>query len=292
MHEYKEIVVLYHAECLDGFGGAYAAWKKFGDSAEYIAAKYGHEPLAEEVAGKDTFVIDFCYAKEQMDVIATSAKSLVVLDHHEGIKDVVESIPHHVFDSKHSGAVIAWEYFHPGEKVPVLLQHVQDEDLYLFEMPETRALGVYLSANDFSFPFWDQVATDLENPKKRKELLERTGVYLEYFTRLVALSVDHAHPVFFEGHKVLLTNASPMRTLKSAVANELAKKMPPFGLVTSVHPNGIGVSIRGNGSVDVSVIARKYGGNGHPNSSGFKIPWQTPMPFTSAEEHPQEDVSL
>jgi len=39
----KEIVVLYHANCLDGFGAAYAAWKKFGDTADYIPVQYGEE---------------------------------------------------------------------------------------------------------------------------------------------------------------------------------------------------------------------------------------------------------
>ena len=36
----KNIVVLYHADCLDGFGAAYAAWEKFGDTAEYIPVQY------------------------------------------------------------------------------------------------------------------------------------------------------------------------------------------------------------------------------------------------------------
>lgn len=285
---HKKIAVFYHADCLDGFGGAYAAWKKFGDSAEYYPVKYGHEPLVEEAAGKDAYFIDFCYAQETMNQVLQSAASLVVLDHHEGIRKVVESMPNHVYDGTRSGATIAWNYFHPNTTIPELLKHIEDEDLYRFNMPETRPLGVFLSAHDFSFPLWDRVATDLENPEKRKEVLATAYTYVEYFNHLVALSVTNAHPVLFEGYQVLLANTSPMKTLKSAVGNALLQKMPPFALVMSVHPNGLGVSIRGDGSVDVSLIARKYGGNGHPNSSGFRIPWQNPMPFTSAEEHKNE----
>lgn len=285
----KHIVIFYHADCLDGFGSAYAAWKKFGDSAEYLPAKYGHEPLVEEAAGRDAFFIDFCYPKEVMDKVVGSATSLVVLDHHEGVKEVVEGMPAYVYDANRSGATIAWSYFHPDVPTPELLKHIEDEDLYRFNMPDTRALGVFLSAHDSSFSFWDQVAADLEDRDKRKEVLSRANVYVEYFNHLVELSVTHAHPVLFEEYRVLLANTSPMKTLKSAVGNALAKKMPPFGLVMSVHPNGLGVSIRGDGSVDVSVIARKYGGNGHPSSSGFHIPWQSPMPFTSDEEPVHED---
>jgi len=36
MEPLKEIVIIYHADCPDGFGAAYAAWKKFGDKASYL----------------------------------------------------------------------------------------------------------------------------------------------------------------------------------------------------------------------------------------------------------------
>jgi len=289
MHHHKKIVVFYHTECIDGFGAAYAAWKKFGDTAEYVPVKYGDEPPAEQFAGKEVFFVDFCYPKEIMEHILQSADSLVVIDHHEGIREEVESIPQHVFDSKHSGAALAWGYFHPSEPMPRLLAHAEDEDLYTFRLPETRAIGVYLSAHEFTFEIWDEIAKKLEDASSRETFLIQANTYLEYFNFLVELSVKKAHPIHFEGHTVLMTTASPMRTLKSAIGNELAKKMPPFGMVATAHPNGLGISIRGDGSVDVSAIARKYGGNGHPSSSGFRIPWQTPMPFTSAEDHSHED---
>ena len=36
---FKNIVIIYHTDCRDGFGAAWAAWKKFGDSATYIPGK-------------------------------------------------------------------------------------------------------------------------------------------------------------------------------------------------------------------------------------------------------------
>jgi oligoribonuclease NrnB/cAMP/cGMP phosphodiesterase (DHH superfamily) len=198
-------------------------------------------------------------------------------------------MPNHIYDASRSGATIAWTYFHPDTPMPRLLAHIQDEDLYTFTMPDTRPVGVYLAAQEYDFALWDNIAQELENETTRAAFLEKANIYLEYFEKLVQISVDHAHPVVFEGHTVLLANSAPVRTLKSAIGNALLKKMPPFGLVMSVHPNGLGVSIRGDGTLDVSEIARKYGGNGHPKSSGFRIPWQMPMPFTSAEEHTHED---
>lgn len=288
---HKNIAVLYHGDCPDGFGGAFAAWRKFGDTADYYPIKYGHEPLVEEVRGREAYMIDFCYPKDTMDKVLAAAKSLVVLDHHEGIQDVVKSMPNHVFDDTRSGATIAWGYFHPDTPVPLLFQILQDEDLWHFKLPETKPVGVYLWTHEFTFENWDKLATQLEDPEKKVEILKKAEAYLEYFNRLVEITVDHSHPIEFEGHTILMATSSPMKTLKSAIGNALLKKKPPFALVVSVHPKGLGVSIRGDGTIDVSAIARKYGGNGHPNSSGFHIPWQLPMPFTSAEEPKKHEDS-
>lgn len=35
------VTVLYHADCPDGFGSAYAAWLRFGDSASYRGMHHG-----------------------------------------------------------------------------------------------------------------------------------------------------------------------------------------------------------------------------------------------------------
>src|SRR3989338_9515798 len=48
--------ILYHANCPDGFGGAYAAWKKFGDSAEYIPVKHG-KPIPENLTARSSILL-------------------------------------------------------------------------------------------------------------------------------------------------------------------------------------------------------------------------------------------
>ena len=54
-------VVIYHADCTDGFGAAYAAWKQLGNRAEYYACKHGTSPP--EVKGKNVVILDFSYGK-------------------------------------------------------------------------------------------------------------------------------------------------------------------------------------------------------------------------------------
>ena len=48
--------VIYHANCTDGFGAAYSAWKLLGNRAEYHACTHGQRPP--DVKGKNVVVLD------------------------------------------------------------------------------------------------------------------------------------------------------------------------------------------------------------------------------------------
>src|SRR3989344_5321906 len=266
MHEHhKEIAVLYHGKCPDGFGAAYAAWKKFGDFATYIPVGYG-ESIPEGLDGREVYIIDFCYElPEQMEELKKITKRLVILDHHESNKLRVENTQEHVYDATRSGASITWAYFHPNTAIPLLILHLEDGDLYRYSLPETRDIFSYLFVLPYEFIKWDAFANALENPIECKKILQKSRAYTEFFEALSTMSVERAKKVRFEGYEVYFVATHPAQTMRSYVGNELYKKLPPFALVVTAHPNGFGVSIRGDGSVNASKIAEKYGGGGHPN---------------------------
>ncbi len=274
----ERTIVFYHGSCPDGFGGAYSAWKKFGDTAEYIPL-YRDAPPIQEFAGDHLYFIDFTYEKDVMDRFVAEAASVTVLDHHEGVRSVVESMPEYRYTNEHSGATIAWEYFHPDTPTPLLLQYVEDDDLFRFALSETRAVMCYLTIQPYTFLDWDRVLLELENVDTRTHMLARANMYAEYFEHLADLAVEKADLVTFEGRTCYFATAHPLKPLKSLVGNKLAKKHPPFALVVTAHPKGYGVSIRGDGSIDVAAIAAKYGGNGHTSAAGFAIPAGTAVPW-------------
>lgn len=283
MHEHhKEIAILYHGGCPDGFGGAYAAWKKFGDTVEYIPVKHG-KPLPEGLPDRDVYIIDFCYPKEIMDELSKIAKSVTVLDHHLGMKEVVEQVPNHVFDEKRSGATISWNYFHPNAPVPLMLKYVEDGDLYVFKLHDSRAALSYMYAQPFHFDTWDSLATKLENETERSTLFARGKIYAEHFAVLVEQIANKATTVSFEGHECYLVTAADM--FASDVGNRLAQIKPPIGIIVNLHGDVLNVSLRSDPSVDVSLIAKKFGGGGHPRASGFQIKWGDPLPWTVLKEH-------
>ncbi len=274
-------VILYHGNCPDGFGGAYSAWKKFGDTAEYVPLKHG-KPVPVSLEGADAYFIDFCYPKESMDAISKEAKRVTVLDHHEGMKEVVEALPSHVYTSEHSGAVIAWQYFHPETPVPTLLSYVEDGDLYRFALPDARALLSYVYSKPFEFHVWDELAEALQNDAERRAMIERGTIYAEHSSLIVSELIEDAKLVRFEGHTCYFSPSIGIFT--SDLGNKLAKKQAPLSLSVSARPDGLRVSLRGDGSVDVAKIAQKYGGNGHPNASAFSLPYGAPVPWEPIDE--------
>lgn len=276
-------IIFYHGGCPDGFGGAYAAWVKFGDTAEYIPLSRGGDPLP-DVSGRTVYFIDFVLPQEEMDAVRAQAAHLIALDHHVGVQAITESMPEYVFDNNRSGATIAWDYFHPNTPRPSLINHLEDDDLFRFALPDTRALVSYLSLQPFEFALWDDIAQKLDSETDRESFLATLRVYAEYFEILARYAADHAKTIDFEGYRVKFATTHPFKPMKSLVGNILAREHGPFALVVSAHPNGYGVSIRGDGSVDLTKIAQKFGGNGHHDSSGFLIPNNTPVPWTLVDD--------
>ena len=73
--------VIYHAECTDGFGSAYAAWKLLGNRAEYHACKHGTPPP--DVKGKNVLMalsggVDSSVAAKIIEVSGGSVNKVLV----------------------------------------------------------------------------------------------------------------------------------------------------------------------------------------------------------------------
>ncbi|MGH9333969.1 MAG: phosphohydrolase, partial [Vicinamibacteria bacterium] len=122
-------VVLYHAFCADGFGAAWAAWKRLGERAEYLPVQHGAPPpsIPKE---SDVYILDFSYPRAEIEEMKARVASLQVIDHHRTAEEELRGLEYAVFDNRKSAAVLSWEYFHPGEPVPELLRYVMDRDLW------------------------------------------------------------------------------------------------------------------------------------------------------------------
>lgn len=277
----KSIVIFYHSNCPDGFGAAWAAWKKFGDKAEYIPIHAGQDKG--QLKGvipknKTIYFLDVCVSPKDLERLKRTNKSVIVIDHHKTNGEMVRYATEHLFDINHSGSVLAWLYFYPGKKVPKFLKYVETVDLWRFALPRTSELTTYAYSKPFDFKTWSGLARDFENPKKLKRYFELGKVLTEYENNLVDSMVRQAELVKFSQHKILAANM-PIKKFSSFIGHKLCNKVPPFGITWYIKGGELNVSLRGNGTIDVSKIAGRYGGGGHRNSAGFAIPFKGKFPW-------------
>jgi hypothetical protein len=272
----KSIVVLYHGGCPDGFGGAWAAWKHFGKRATYIPLSRQESPPL-YLKHKTLYFIDFVYSVEIMKKFMSQNVRVTAIDHHVSGERATKVTVEPLYAVKHSGAVLAWNYFHRKKPIPRMLRHIEDDDIWRYALPHTAEVHLLLSVQPFAFPAWDRFARKLQTSRGRKEIIRDGSLLLAFRTGIVNRLAQNAELVRFHGRKVYALNAGPFFT--DQVAHFLYEKLPPMAIVWNHSHGSIKVSLRSNGAVDVSKIAEKYGGGGHRGAAGFVVPAGKPLPW-------------
>lgn len=318
-------LVIYHDNCADGFGAAFAAWTGLGDEAEYLPHQYNgpvdprlDNPL--NISGLEIYILDFSFQKERMDFLFTNAKRVVWLDHHKTAFEMwcKEYYPGKLYtqplvdtassradnnDFRHtiilndnkSGAMIVWEYFHPGKEIPMLIKHIDDYDRWQFKLEGTkefnRALRSYAPWSFeqwkelFQYPWQTKYDADCNCSKFYYEgaaILRAHDANVQDIVESASINCvitpykyDPTDPdmevVSFRG---LAANCPPH--LASDVGHELATKSGTYGLLWYIDKEGkCNCSLRSNGDYDVSAIAKAFGGGGHKNAAGFSVDIET-----------------
>lgn len=276
----KKIVVFYHDD-LDGFTGAWAAWKKLKDKAEYMELGYDTKnyDFIFQFKDKEIYFIDYSLKIQEMLNLASKNK-VILIDHHLSSKETADLLIGSVFDDKHSAAFLSWEYFQDGKKAPLIVRYVEDYDIWKFKLPYSKELTTVLNLYNFNFKVWDKLAKMFQDKTKRKELIKKGRAIVDYQKSLIGELSDKGQEVFFEGYDAIAVN-SPI--LSSEIGNHIYTKTGKIGIVWSYKGKKspkIYVSLRGNGKINLSELAKKFGGGGHKASAGFAIdgninfPWQ------------------
>lgn len=275
----KKIAVLYHANCPDGFGAAWTAWKKFGGKAEYfpIPANQSGNQLGKIILkNKEIYFLDVCPSPSQLQELIKVNPSVTIIDHHLTNRETVRNASQWYFDLNHSGSILTWQYFHADKKIPKLLRYIENYDLWSFKLPHAKEIIPIIQITDFNFKNWDKLARDFEKTKKFRDYIKKGRLFLEYQKNTMKKITAKACPVKFAGVNVLAVN-SPI--FNSEIGNILSKKRFPFSIVWEEANGEVHVSLRSAGKIDVSKIAKKYGGGGHKNAAGFSWPLNKKLPW-------------
>lgn len=282
----KNIVVMYHGFCTDGFGSAYAAWKKFGDKASYIPKDRSEKELNIDLfKDKEVYLLDYSFSLKEMLDIEAVAKSFTVVDHHISAKEDVEKLKSFIFDNSHSGAYLSWEFFHKNEKMPRLIEYISDSDIWAHKLPDWQEIESYIYRGEedhFTFEYFDNLANELESEEGYNRAKEIGAILVSSHNHNVSIYAERAEMVEFEGHNIYAVNAP--REVRSELGHLLAEKTNSFSLLFVYEKGKWKCSLRSVKDFDVSGIAEKYGGGGHKNAAAFILDTDFPLPFVKVSK--------
>lgn len=262
---------IYHANCADGFTAAWIVKRKFGNDVEFYPGFYQNAPP--NVKDRDIILVDFSYKLNIVLDIAREAKSVTILDHHksalddlEGLGQIADNVEL-VLDMERSGAMITWDYYFPNEQCPKLVEHIQDRDLFRFELEGTQEIQSTVFSYPYEFEIWDKLfSTPIEELyEEGKSIHRKHSKDIKEFLEIAQQTLC------IDGHIVPAVNVP--YTMGSDAAHLLAHDAPFAAYYYDIHGYRIfGLRSIQDEGMDVQKIAVKYGGGGHVHASGFKIP--------------------
>jgi len=255
-------LVIYHKNCTDGFGAAYSAWRLLGNRAEYVACSHGQPPP--DVKGKNVAICDFSFKNDVTKKMIETAEALVILDHHKSAMVELHDIPDAVFNMEKSGAVITWEFFHPGKDVPKFIQYIEDRDLWKWELPYSKEFAAAFDMVPFEFEEFEK----FEDDSVFDDAVKRGSYILAYSKTVVKKIAAKALPRKLAGNDALVVNASHWM---SEVGSALSPHCDLAVIWYHDHEDKkIKVSLRAfHDNIDASEIAKQFGGGGHKAAAGF-----------------------
>lgn len=294
----KKPLVIYHNNCMDGMAAGWAAWSYFKDrgGCDLHAASYGTPPPDRAMYRSTIFIVDFSYPRAVLKEMTRFNDVIIVLDHHKSAMGDLKGLPvppdldhygrmrqgneevaslYAEFDMNRSGAGMAWDYFYPDQRRPILIDRIEDRDLWRFQSPDTRDIHAALASYPLhDFQWFDNMVHEIESDTDG-------GAYSRLIVEGEAIDRRHmqvVHDIIKSTQRWMKIGFStvPVCNAPYAYASDIGNVMAkgaPFAATYVDSETGRHFSLRStNEGEDVSMVAASYGGGGHRNAAGFTKP--------------------
>ncbi|HXQ37227.1 MAG TPA: DHHA1 domain-containing protein [Anaerolineales bacterium] len=291
-------IIFSHGHCPDGFTAALIACRRYPE-AKVVFLDHGmtDDKIADITNyswNNDVLMTDFSFrTREQNDRLAYVAKSFRILDHHKTAQATLEGAPYAVFDMNRSGAGLTWDYLYGKDRDksehitlgrvrwtcgttfirPWWVNYIEAQDLWKWgTLPEMEEVCAYLRTLPYDFDVWNNV---FDNSSVGDAAKLGQGA-LALINKYVLEAVGQRQTGLLNGYKVAVVNALYMMCSEVGAALSNLEGVD-MGMSWFERPDGFMQfslrSIKG-GPVDVSAIAKSFGGGGHASAAGFQLPYQ------------------
>ena len=284
--------IIYHNDC-DGRLAGEIVRRHFLDKYEeidLIEMDYTKK-FPFEVIEKDdvVYMVDFCLQPFSDMVKLNKMCELHFIDHHKSaIKDHDENYKMEIILGVRSplkaACELVWEHLKPNTVTPMAVQYISDFDSWQFKFgDDTKFFHNGLEMYDYhpKAEIWDKLF-DEDNNDTLIQLILNDGAAIDIYKKKYNKEVIDAFGFYvnFEGYKCIACNQGRASSfLFESIDPESYDIMIPF----IYNGKEWRVSLYST-KVDVSVIAKKYGGGGHKGAAGMELPNSKFMELFNAQK--------
>lgn len=245
---------------------------------EYLPINYNQPFPFDKIERDETVVIvDFSLQKEgEFERLLEITPSVIWIDHHKTAIEKYAHLEDRILGIRRdgvSGCELTWEYFYllipfSNQAPPEVVKLLGDYDIWAFQYGEyTNRLqvGIRLYNTHPLSPDWDRWLSSDYIPTKE---MEEGKIALKYRnSQYAGLIKAWSFPTTFEGYRAIACNAGSVSSqLFDTVGGDYDLLIP---FVFDGSQWTVSLYTRED-EIDVSEIAKKYGGGGHKGAAGFQ----------------------
>jgi len=245
-----------------------------GTGVDFVEINYNHDfPFDKIRPNEQVFIVDFSLQKPgDFEKLLEITKNVIWIDHHKTaiekhahLSDLIRGLRRDGI----SGCELTWEYLFPKEPMPTTVRLLGDYDIWTFKYGnDTHQLqaGIRLWDTRPESLEWSEWLDATYYPQRE---IKAGEIALKYRNNYYAgLIKAWSFPIQFEGFRAIACNAGSVSSqLFDTVPESDYDIMMPFVFDGSKWTVSLYTKKK---EIDVSEIAKRYGGGGHRQASGFQ----------------------
>ena len=190
---------------------------------------------------------------------------------------------------KKSGCELTWEYLYPNKMMPYVIQLLGRYDVWDHSNPDVvpfqyglleyepdllfKNLNLKICHNDQVLYRWRDLFSSISKMNFKKlnvlDIIKNGNHILNYQKSQFKKMYPTAYVIInFHNYNALVINTSNFNSMM--LENHPDLEFVDILIGYYIKDDWINVSLRSNGPIDCSEIAKKYGGGGHKNAAGFR----------------------
>jgi len=274
----SENTCFYHRADLDGHCSGAIIYMYLHGDVDMVPWDYGDPIPWDLIEGRHVYIVDLAFKEHEMINLECKASHVTWIDHHATAIRMhnVAHLPG-IRSERCAACQLTWEFCFPEKTLPLAINYLSLYDAWKWEdrADSDPILAYQLGMNTYEtldiqncIVLWEECFT------KEKVVWDIADIgypILKYINQTDERILNAGIRLMFEGYKTLLITGSVKSwAWRSIPKNEDGSYRYQIGMTLNRNKRGWSYSLRSiDPSIDVSIIAQKYGGGGHPGAAGF-----------------------